>query len=100
MCRGEWRRHGVYSQTRRKCLGRLAGFPTDAALERFERGGFVEMQDEVELIRESRDEVVAAAFGPREVDHANCALQSSSRQRAGEHEIVAQREQHPLDARL
>src|SRR5215470_10975156 len=77
---------------------RLPGFPADGALERLERGGFVEMHDEVELIRQPCDEVLAAAFIARKVDDADGAFEARGAHGAREHGVVAERQQHPFVA--
>src|SRR2546427_8888309 len=59
---------------------RGVGFVARPGFERFERVGVVDMQDRVELLRQTRAKIVADALGVRPVDHANRPLEPRPRQ--------------------
>src|SRR5206468_5205849 len=86
------------SEARGIGFGWLSRLPPDAALEWLERRRFVEVQHEIELVRQPRREVVARAFGARQVDDANRAFEMRHRKRARQLEIVTQRQEHFPDA--
>src|SRR5207248_2780019 len=63
------------SYRRRISLRQLARFPLAGSLQRLHGAGFVYMNHRVELLRQTRFEVVAHALGFRQIDHADGALQ-------------------------
>src|SRR3982074_1757191 len=63
-----------------ECFRRLADFPVRRGFERFDRLRLLEMEHHIELIRQTRLEVVALPLGFRAVDHADCALEARDAQ--------------------
>src|SRR5207249_11530757 len=53
---------------------RLAGHPPRRPLQRLNRPRLVDVEDRVELVRETRQEVVADPLGVGSVDHADRSL--------------------------
>jgi hypothetical protein len=79
-------------------LRRVATLPAGRALQRLDGARLVDVDHRVELVGQSRPEVVADALGLRPVDHADCPLQpwltQSESQRLGS---AAQAEVEPRD---
>src|SRR5437660_854768 len=69
------------SYRRRISLRQLARFPLAGSLQRLDGTGFVYMNHRVELLRQTRLEVVTHALGFRQIDHTDGALQALARER-------------------
>src|SRR5438552_1518198 len=81
------------SYRRRISLRQLARFPLAGSLQRLHGAGFVYMNHRVELLRQTRLEVVTHALGFRQIDHTDGALQALARERLL-HLAVRAREQY------
>src|SRR5438874_9936745 len=81
------------SYRRRISLRQLARFPLTGSLQRLEGASYVYMNNRVELLRQTRFEVVAHALGFRQIDHTDSALQALARERPL-HLAVGTREQY------
>src|SRR5256885_12545877 len=82
------------SESERIRFGHFSGFPPGASLERLERARFVDVNDEVELIREQRIKVMALPLRPRDVEHPDGALQGRAGERLRERRLT-ERQQEP-----
>ena len=74
--------------------------PSGGPLERFDGPCLVNVDHEVELLRQPCVEVMTLPLGLRQVDHANRALEVGSFELGREHRVAAKRQHEPRDAGL